>query len=123
MYLVNFLNTLIKKKGFILIDASNRKYIIGKPSTEKPITLKILDKKLHNKLLLHPDLYFGEAYADGSIKIENGSLTDFLEIALENIGRGQINNFSQALNKIEGLYKSVTNFNFAKVSKKCCSSL
>ena len=118
MYLVSFLNTLFKKNGFILIDANNRKYSIGKPLTEKPIILKILDKKLHNKLLFHPDLYFGEAYANGSIIIENGSITDFLEIALENIGRGEINNFSRALNKAKGIYRSLTNFNFANKSKK-----
>ncbi len=118
MYLVNFLNKLIKKKGFILIDANNRKYSIGIPQTEKPIILKILDKKLHNKLLFHPDLYFGEAYTEGSIVIENGSLTDFLDIALENIGRGEINNFSRSLNKLRGIYRTLTNFNFAQRSKK-----
>ena len=118
MYLVNFLNSLIKKNGFVLIDANKRKYIIGKPKNENPLILKILDKKLHFKLLLHPDLYLGEAYADGSVVIENGSLTEFLEIALENIGRGEISNFSYTFNKIRGIYRSLTNFNFAKKSKK-----
>ena len=118
MYLVNFLNSLFKKNGFVLIDANKKKYIIGKPKKDNPIILKILDKKLHFKLLLHPDLYLGEAYADGSIVIENGSLTEFLEISLENIGRGKINNFSYTFNKIMGIYRSLTNFNFAKKSKK-----
>ncbi len=118
MYLVNFLNSLFKKNGFVLIDANKKKYIIGKPKKDNPIILKILDKKLHFKLLLHPDLYLGEAYADGSIVIENGSLTEFLEISLENIGRGEINNFSYTFNKIMGIYRSLTNFNFAKKSKK-----
>ncbi len=118
MYLVDFLNKLYKKKGFILIDANKKKYSIGKPETNNPIILKILDKKLHYKLLLHPDLYFGEAYANGSIVIENGSITDFLEISLENIGRGEINNYSRALNKLRGIYRSFTNFNFAQRSKK-----
>ena len=118
MYLVDFLNKLYKKKGFILIDANKKKYSIGKSQTNNPIILKILDKKLHYKLLLHPDLYFGEAYMNGSIVIENGSLTDFLEISLENIGRGEINNYSRALNKLRGIYRSFTNFNFAQRSKK-----
>ena len=118
MYLVNFLNSLFKKNGFVLIDANKKKYIIGKPKKDNPIILKILDKKLHFKLLLHPDLYLGEAYADGSIVIENGTLTEFLDITLENIGRGGINNFSYTFNKIRGIYRSLTNFNFAKKSKK-----
>ena len=57
----------------------------------------MLDKKLHYKLLFYPDLYFGEAYTDGTAKIENGSLTDFLEMALKNIGRNETNIFSQTI--------------------------
>ena len=38
------------------------------------LKLKILNKNLHYKLLFHPDLYFGEAYTDGEIIIENGTL-------------------------------------------------
>ena len=77
----------MKEDGFVLVDASSKRYLIGKPKKDPPITLKILDKKLHYKLLLFPDLYFGEAYTDGSLVIENGSLTDFLDLYLKNIGR------------------------------------
>ena len=43
----------------------SKNYIIGTPESDKPIKVKILDKKLHYKLLFQPDLYFGEAYTDG----------------------------------------------------------
>ena len=118
MKLVNFLNNLIKSDGFILIDGNQKKYTIGIPQKKIPITLKILDKKLHYKLLFHPDLYFGEAYTDGSLVIENGSLTEFLEIAFKNIGRKEINNYGMIMNKIKGIFRTFTNFNFAKKSKK-----
>ena len=45
MYLANFLNNLIKKDGFVLIDANSTKYVIGQPKKENPITIKLLDKK------------------------------------------------------------------------------
>ena len=117
MYLASFLNKLIKDDGFILVDANSIKYIIGNPKKEKPIIIRLLDKKLHYKLLFYPDLYFGEAYTDGTVKIENGSLTDFLNIAFKNIGRGKINIFGQLLNKLRGTYRYLTNFNFAQKSK------
>ncbi len=117
MYLARFLDKLFKKNGFILIDAYSKKYIIGTPEKQKPITLKILNKKLHYKLLFRPDLYFGEAYSDGDIEIENGTLTDFLDLALMNIGRGELNFFSQLINKLSGSYRYLTNFNFIKKSK------
>ena len=118
MQLVRFLNNLFKKDGFVLIDADSKKYIIGKPNKTDPIIIKILDKSLHFKLLINPDLYFGEAYTDGTLKIENGTLTDFLEIAYQNIGRNEINTFGYILKKIKGTYRYLTNFNFAKQSKK-----
>ena len=86
MQLARFLNKIFTNGGFILIDANLNEYIIGDPG-DNPIKLKILNKNLHYKLLLHPDLYFGEAYTDGEILIENGSLTEFLDLALMNIGR------------------------------------
>ncbi len=116
MYLARFLNKLFKKEGFILVDANQKKYIIGLPKKD-PITVRILNKKLHYKLLLRPDLYFGEAYSDGDILIENGTLTDFLNIALINIGRNELNLFSKVINKLSGSYRYLTNFNFIKKSK------
>ena len=117
MHLARFLNKLFKKDGFILIDAYLKKYIIGVPENKNPITIKILNKKLHYKLLLRPDLYFGEGYSDGEIVIENGTLTDFLDLALKNIGRNELSFFSKLINKLSGSYRYLTNFNFIKRSK------
>jgi cyclopropane-fatty-acyl-phospholipid synthase len=117
MQLARFLDKLFQKDGFILVDAHSKKYIIGSPKNKIPITVKILDKKLHYKLLFRPDLYFGEAYSDGSIIIENGTLTDFLDIALMNIGKGELNFFTKLINKLNNSYRYLTNFNFIKKSK------
>ena len=43
MKLIEFLNTLFKNDGFLLIDANMNKHLIGHPKKDKPITLKILD--------------------------------------------------------------------------------
>ena len=69
MNLLKFLKDLFKYDGFILIDANLRKFVIGKPIKENPIIIKLLDKNLNYKLLLYPDLYFGEDYTNGSLKI------------------------------------------------------
>ena len=118
MTLVNFLNKIFKHDGFILIDYDSKKYQIGKPQKEIPINLRILDKSLHYKLLFYPDLYLGEAYTDGSIILENGTLSEFLEIAFQNIGRNDISLYSKILNKIRGSYRYLTNFNKIVKSKE-----
>ena len=111
MQLVNLLKKIFKYDGFILIDSDSKKYVIGKPNKEIPIQIRILDKSLNYKLLLLPDLYFGEAYTNGSLIIENGTLTEFLEIAFRNIGRKDFSLYSKILNKIRGSYRYLTNFN------------
>jgi len=118
MKLVNFLNNLFKQDGFVLIDSDSKKFVIGNPINENPITIKLFDKNLNYKLLLNPDLYFGEAYTNGSLTIENGTLTEFLEIALRNIGRNDINIYGKIFNKIKGTYRYLTNFNQGIKSKK-----
>ena len=115
--LTQFLEKLVKDDGFVLEDANNKQYIIGKPFKNPPIKLKLLDKSLHYKLLLLPDLYFGEAYANGSAVIENGTLTEFLEIAMKNIGRGPTSNYATVIKKLMGIYSYITNFNFVGKSK------
>lgn len=117
MYLARFLNKVFNKGGFILVDVDLKNYIIGNPEKNNPIKVKILNKSLNYKLLIHPDLYFGEGYTNGEIVIENGSLSDFLDLALMNIGRNPINIFSYLLNKFRGSYRYITNFNFIKKSK------
>ena len=117
MHLANYLNKLIKEDGFILLDANSNNYVIGNPKKKNPIKLRILDRSLHYKLLLYPDLFLGEAYSDGSAVIENGTLTEFLDIALKSVGRNDINIQSKLINKLRGTYRFFTNFNFIKKSK------
>ena len=117
MYLANYLNKLIKEDGFILVDANSNNYVIGNPKKQNPIKLKLLDKSLHYKLLFYPDLFLGEAYSNGSMVVENGTLTEFLDIALKNVGRNETNTLSEFLNKLRGTYRFLTNFNLVKKSK------
>ena len=118
MKLVSFLNNLFKYDGFELIDSNSKKYVIGNPIKEKPIALKLLDQKLMQKLLLYPDLYFGEAYMDGSLVIQNGTITEFLDLAFKNIGRGNINSYGAVIKKLRGTYRYLTSFNKIAKSKE-----
>ena len=118
MSLISFLNNLFKQDGFELIDSNSKKYVIGNPTKDKPIVIRFLDQKLMQKLLINPDLYFGEAYMDGSLVIENGTLTDFLDLAFKNIGRGNINSYGAVIKKIKGTFGYLTNLNKIIKSKE-----
>ena len=43
---------------------------------------KLLKSDLNWKLLVYPELYLGEEYYKGNIEIENGTIHDFLNLAL-----------------------------------------
>ena len=118
MSLISFLNDLFKEDGFELVDSNSKKYVIGNPKKEKPIVIKLLDQKLMQKLLLYPDLYFGEAYMDGSLVIQNGTITEFLDLAFKNIGRGNINSYGAVIKKLRGTYRYLTSFNKIAKSKE-----
>ncbi len=118
MSLISFLNNLFKQDGFELIDSNSKKYVIGNPTKDKPIVIRFLDQKLMQKLLINPDLHFGEAYMNGSLVIENGTLTDFLDLAFKNIGRGNINSYGAVIKKIKGTFGYLTNLNKIIKSKE-----
>ena len=117
--LARFLSKLFKAEGIVLIDSRGQKYICGEISNkEKPLTLKLLKKDLDWKLLLYPELYLGEEYFKGNIEIENGSIHDFLNLALKNLGRGKINAYSTIINNLTYALNFLTKYNLKSVSKR-----
>jgi len=118
MLVARLFSKIYKEGGIILIDHLGQKYICGNPDSNKPLTLKILNKKLNWKLLINPDLSFPDAYVDGDIKIENGSLLDFLNLTFKNLGRTEINTSGYLIKKILHLWRFITNYNLPIKSKK-----
>tara|TARA_B100001123_G_C15253215_1_gene1003604 strand:- start:91 stop:1296 length:1206 start_codon:yes stop_codon:yes gene_type:complete len=119
MILARFLSKIFNKEGIILVDSQGQKYICGEISNkEKPLTIKLLNKDLNWKLAIYPQLYLGEEYYKGNIEIENGTIYDFLNLALKNVGRGKINIYSTVLNHLVYGVNFLTKFNFVKSSKR-----
>ena len=118
MLVAKLFSKVYKKGGIVLEDHSGQKFICGNPDLKKPLTLKIINKNLNWKLLLNPELSFPEAYMKGEIKVENGSLLDFLNLTFENLGRSEINTSSYFIKKVLHTWRFFTNFNLPIKSKK-----
>ena len=117
MLLANFLNKLIVHDGFILETSDKKNFIIGNPKKSNPPKLKLTNKIIEYQLLLFPDFYFGKGFTDGTVVITNGTISEILDIALQNIGRKDISKFSKIINKFRGSWRYLTNFNTRKSSK------
>ena len=115
--LINFLNKLIIDDGFKLELHNKKTFKIGNPYSNPSLTLKLNNKFIEYKLLLFPDYYFGKGFTDGEIIIKNGTLSEFLNIALKNIWRNEINKFSASIKKIRGAWRYISNFSTRKSSK------
>ena len=116
--LKNLLNKIITEDGFLLETSDKRTYTIGKPIKKKPVKLKLKNKSIEYKLLLFSDFYFGKGYTEGDIVIENGNISEILDIALKNIGRKDISAFSKIINKARGTWRYLTNFNTRNSAKE-----
>mgnify|MGYP001326658220 FL=1 len=115
--LINFLNKIITDDGFKLELHNKKTFKIGNPYSNPSLTLKLNNKFIEYKLLLFPDYYFGKGFTDGELSIKNGTLSEFLNIALKNIGRNEINKFSASIKKIRGAWRYISNFSTRKSSK------
>ncbi len=73
------LRKIVTAGALTLIDAHGRTFTItdgGGPSC----TIRLHTRSLHRSLITNPWLHVGEAYMDGTLTIEDGTLGDFLEI-------------------------------------------
>jgi cyclopropane-fatty-acyl-phospholipid synthase len=83
MLLVSMLSPVVRTGRLTIIDAAGNRHVLdGGPGPSA--TIRLCDPSLHWKLVLRPRLYVPEAYMDGTLTIEEGSLYDFLELLVSN---------------------------------------
>lgn len=82
----NLLNRAIKVGTLTVINAQGKSRTYkGQPGPE--VIIRFLNKALEWKLCLDPHLALGEAYMDGTLKMEKGSIYDLLDLCGLNIKR------------------------------------
>ena len=67
-----------------VVDARGRAHVFG-DGTGTPVAIRLHDPSLHHRLFVRPELYLGEAYMDGTLTLECGTLYDLLELFGRNI--------------------------------------
>jgi cyclopropane-fatty-acyl-phospholipid synthase len=67
-----------------LIDADGVAHEFGDRS-EQPVVARITDRRTERRLFFNPALALGEAYMDGSLVLEHGTIYDLLEVLLGNL--------------------------------------
>jgi len=84
MLLAALLRPSIKIGRLTVIDADGHRHVFH-GSDSPAFTIRLHDRSLHWRLALNPKLAFGEAYMDGTVTCEDGSLYDVLDLISRNI--------------------------------------
>jgi cyclopropane-fatty-acyl-phospholipid synthase len=110
MLLARLFKRIITRGRLRVIDARGQEHCFaGSPASD--IAIRLHDPALHWKLLVRPRLYLPEAFVDGTLTIEEGSLYDLLDLLagnLESLPAGPVASF---FNGSLALFRRVHQYN------------
>lgn len=85
-FLGKFLARLIKVGRLTVVAANGEEHVFGGGQPGPQVAIKLHDPALAWKLFLNPELASGEAYMDGTLTIERGTLREFFDLITGNMG-------------------------------------
>lgn len=85
------LKRIVKTGSLTMIDPQGRSIHYGTPPDDNTIVARLHGALTPWRIALNPKLALGEAYMDGRLTLEQGSIYDFLTVIARNLGtQGQI---------------------------------
>ena len=93
-----------------VIDAGGSLHTFG-GSGGPSVTIRLRDPALHWKLAVRPRLYFGEAYMDATLTIEEGSLYDLVDLLAVNLEAMPAGLTARLLNGSATLFRRIHQYN------------
>ncbi len=92
MLLAHLLRYLVRKGTLRVVDSTGKAHVFsGEPGPS--LSIRIKTRAAERKILLHPTLYTGETYMDGTLTVENGGafeLIDFFALNTNSIPKSII---------------------------------
>lgn len=76
------LNKFIQRGSLTVTSADGSRFTCGDGSGP-PAAIRFLTAEAERRLILDPELAFGEIYMDGTLVVDHGSIADVLAIALD----------------------------------------
>ena len=79
------LRSMIRKGRLVVIDARGGWHEFGGHRTGPSVTVRLHDRNLPLRMALNPSLALGEAYMDGRLTLEQGSLQELFHLVTEGL--------------------------------------
>lgn len=110
MLLARFLGAVIDQGEFTLIDARGRAYNFGDGAAPR-VAIRLHDKATERRLLLNPRLAAGEAYMEGTLTIEEGTLYDLIDLIGLNIEAFEHHWYSDLSASLSRAFRRIQQYN------------
>ena len=123
MFFAQMLDRLIVTGSLTYIDPRGRTHRFGGRPVEgiRPVTIRLNDASLDWRLALQPLLSVGEAYMDGKLTVEDGTLYDFLALASVNLTGGHHAAWLEWGQKISHLLRRLQQYNPLNAARRNAS--
>lgn len=82
--LLDYILRRIVKKGALAVTTPNGNRHVYGDGSGSPVAIRFTSRSWLMAVLLDPELRLGEAYMDGGLVVEQGSIADFLELMIAN---------------------------------------
>jgi cyclopropane-fatty-acyl-phospholipid synthase len=109
---------IVRRGALEVCWASGRRSLYGTAGAEPPLRLTFRDRGAEWRIAVNPELRLGEAYMDGRIGFENGTIYDFLELALGDGGTTQPAAWMRALGRLQTAWRRLRDGNDAKRARR-----
>jgi cyclopropane-fatty-acyl-phospholipid synthase len=111
------LRTFLRRGHLRLTTASGKTLTFG-DGTGPAVAVRFTSKAAQRAVLLDPELRLGEAYMDGGLVVEEGSIADFLSLVLSQDRSGQPPHFARPQWVLRYLWRRAQQFNGRRRSRR-----
>jgi cyclopropane-fatty-acyl-phospholipid synthase len=105
------LRSAIRRGSLTIVDADGNAHRFGRQGTGPHAAIRLHNRRLALTLLHNTELRFGEAYMDGTITIEEGTLRDLVEVVALNSASGGLVPWQIAAEWFVGLRRKLQQHN------------
>lgn len=121
LLLARMLKHYVRSGTLRVIDANGKQHVFSGGSGPA-VTVRLHDKSLNWRLILNPELYAGEAYMNSVLTVEEGSLSDALQLFFINLEIFKSNPVEIFFRRIRRLFRPFQRKNHIRRSKKNVAS-
>ena len=109
--LLEFLLRRFVRCGTLRITTARGFVISIGDGTGNPVAVRFMSRAAELAVLLDPELKLGETYMDDTLRMEEGTIADFLDLIVRNIASYQPTLFDRACTQMRAMLRHVFSFN------------